>query len=800
MDDSTPPTKHSLLQSKFPVVLPDMSEELQMSKEQFAAHVQKLFPKPTLLTFRQSKPDQGPEEQADAQKKESETTEKSAFMDGLTSAKQTVPSLDDHDGKMLTENGDVAHSDSGSPLVNLFYELEEVVGEERLQTLLQEAWAVDPVATLKIIWNARSIHLGKSNRHCFYRAMGWLYENHPLTLLSNLQWLVRPVIPKKKAQKQDKPTENGEDGNDSDATMDFEVISKDGETSNSKAGRKRKFAELESDDDEFDVKYGVAHGYWKDLLNILVLAAHDKLRVSADPRSVLNVDKPKEKKYKRDWTEGRKKKRTDELYSATKQRLLIKDSKYRALHITVARLFVEQLKLDLARLESNDKKEAKKITLAGKWAPSTKGMHDQHTTIVSSIAELMHPIGDFQHLDDVSNRETYLLRARNAYQVKTLSKLRKHLEVVERAITAENFEDIKYDRVPSLAMKQYTTLFAQKDFDRFDKYIEDVAQGQAKISGAVLLPSTLVAQVDGRRAATTPGKKATDALVAAKLQEISDKAIGGQWASLVKRIKDSGTLESSIAVCDVSGSMSGPRFQDGTCPMDSAIGLSLLVSEVTKPPFGGAFITFHSQPQVLQVGGEQDKRSFKEKVQYMKKAPWGMSTDFVAVFEKLILPMAIKNELKQEDMVKQVFVFSDMQFNAADDRGSDRWNSSYERIKEQFEKAGYEMPKLIFWNLAGGRAGYYGGYQYGDEVAPKPVTADQEGSVLVSGYSQGQLKMFLENGQFEDEEEEEVIETTDVGDDGEMVTKTVKKPKDDSLTAVRKAISHEGYRMLKVMD
>ena len=110
------------------------------------------------------------------------------------------------------------------------------------------------------------------------------------------------------------------------------------------------------------------------------------------------------------------------------------------------------------------------------------------------------------------------------------------------------------------------------------------------------------------------------------------------------------------------------------------------------------------------------------------------------------------------------------------------------------------MPKLIFWNLAGGRAGYYGGYQYGDEVAPKPVTADQEGTVLVSGYSQGQLKMFLENGQFEDEEEEEVIETTDVGDDGEMVTKTVKKPKDDSLTAVRKAISHEGYRMLKVMD
>ena len=91
----------------------------------------------------------------------------------------------------------------------------------------------------------------------------------------------------------------------------------------------------------------------------------------------------------------------------------------------------------------------------------------------------------------------------------------------------------------------------------------------------------------------------------------------GHWNTLIQRLRESGTLQASIAVCDVSGSMSGPTFADGTNPMASSIGLSLLVAEVTEPPFGGAFITFSQSPQVLKAGGKDDKRSFAEKVRYV---------------------------------------------------------------------------------------------------------------------------------------------------------------------------------------
>lgn len=728
-------------------------------------------------------------------------------MTGLLADKATMPSFDDRDDKMLTENADVAYRTSGEPLVDLFYELEEVVSGSRLKAVLDVAWKRDSDATLKIIWNARSIHLGKSSRSTFYRAVGWLAENHPVTFLTNLPWLVRPVIQKKAAKKDDKAESGPKDAeltDAKDADSDFEMV--EDETKESTEGPKWKKIKLDEDVEltEFDVKYGLAHGYWKDLLNILALAANDQLQVDGDIRSVLNVQKPSEKKkYKRDWTEGQKKTRNAQRHDRAVNKLT-ENAFYKALHLSIARLFAMQLRLDLARLKSDDKKEKKLISFAAKWAPTHKGMHDQHTCIVTSIAEILHPFDQVcpEGVDPV-NRQLYLKHARIAYQSQTLSPLRKHLEIVERPITAENFSEIKYDRVPSLAMKQYTPLFAKKDFEHFDQYIEKVASGKAKISGATLLPSTLVAAVGvggygfGRGSSTSKG---ADLMVQQKLKEMELKVVDGQWNTLVQRMKDSGTLQSSIAVCDVSGSMGGPTFPDGTNPMCSSIGLSLLLAEITKPPFGGAFITFHEEPSVLRAGGPDDKRTFTEKVRYISRAPWGGSTDFVAVFEKLILPMAIENKLSQEDMVKQVFVFSDMQFNSAEGYGSDQWTPSFERIQKKFKDAGYEMPKLIFWNLAGGRAGYQHGYSSdeGDEVAPKPVTAAEENTALVSGYSQGQMKMFLDGGGFEGPEEEEEVKAEE-GADGEVVVSKEKK-KQDPLAVVKKAISHDAYRMLKVVD
>ncbi|EMT60789.1 hypothetical protein FOC4_g10012069 [Fusarium odoratissimum] len=722
-------------------------------------------------TIRESPAAQEPEAE------EAKPAQSNPFMEGLISYGNQEPSRN-LENMMFTENGDLAYRSSQDALVDLFQELEEVVSGPHLKDLLTRAWQENPLATLRIIFNARSIHLGKSSRTVFYRCAGWLAQNHPLTLVANLCWLSRPVINKKAEKKEDDDLVLVEEENDDDST-------------------------------KFDVKNGVAHGYWKDLLNILAIAANDKLTVVDDPKEVLNIENPgiirgksinkprHQQNRKVDPKELRRE--TRENRHETAQVLFKTDPVYRALHLTIARLFAEQLKKDIQALRGDDKAK-RSISLCGKWAPSPDHFHDRHTFIVSTIAEIMYPRASIYHpiLSPRDDHEKYLRFAREQYR-KDTSALRKQLEIVERDISVKKYENIKYDRVPSLAMNQYSKLFIENDAERFGKYLDKVAEGKANISGATLLPSTLIQKV---RMGGSSDRSGANKLLDQKVAEIEAKVLDGQWNTLVKRIKDSGTMDSCIAVCDVSGSMNSPVFKDKTTPIDSAIGLSLLLAEVAKPPFAGTFITFSENPRVEEV---DLSKTLREKYWAMHRSEWGMSTNFVSVFEDLILPMALQNKLKQEDMIKRVFVFSDMQFNDASSSDSryyqgwaserpSSWSTSFERIKAKFEKAGYELPELVFWNLAGGRAGYTG--SGGDPTAPKPVKADEDGTCLVSGYSQGLLKVFLEGGGFEEEDEEVVVEKDEKGN----VTQKTKKVKMTPLKIVQKAISHKAYEMLKVVD
>ncbi|MCJ1433485.1 hypothetical protein MMC27_002847 [Xylographa pallens] len=699
------------------------------------------------------------------------TTPKSTkFMDGLLDA-TAIPlhhyANNEHNAlktyhaaqnQMLTENDGIAYRSTTSPLLDLFVELEKSILGPRLQELLALAWKEDSLATLKIVWNARSIHLGKGEQESFYRCLGWIKGEHPETVVANLPWLFRPVIEKKVKK---------EDG-EAAVMVEKEMLN------------------------DFDVVNGVSHGYWKDLLNILVLAVNQSLNVLDEPQKIL---KSKRKPQNLTTAEAKSEKHKLEKQYHENALKMLQNPFYHALHLSVARLFAQQLKKDLELLETNSPKERRKISLAAKWAPSLEGFHDKHTIIATSIAEILYPHGTTGKEEEVKSREMYLKHAREHYRRYTLSPLRKALEVVERDISAETFHKIDFAKVPSIAMSTYKELFVKKSLKSFEAYIDKVAEGKSHISGAILLPAKLIDQACEIQD-VADHKMSSKLQLKVKTARLLGKVVDAQWATLVKRIKDSGTLANSIAVCDVSGSMQAPTFKDGTIPLHTAVGLSLLLAEIGEAPFGGSFITFSANPQVVSVGGPNDKRTLGEKVAHIIHSEWAMNTDFTAVFERLILPMAIEHRLAQADMVKQIFVFSDMQFDQARAR-TEPLETAYERIKRKYADAGYEVPQLIFWNLDG-RGGS------GDTAAPKPVTSGTEGTMLVSGYSQGLLKMFLENGHFEEDVEAEVEDEDVAGEDEEdaegMVQVQAKKRKVDPMAGLRKAIGHQAYSMLKVVD
>ena len=54
-----------------------------------------------------------------------------------------------------------------------------------------QAWEEDPLDTLKLIAHMRDVRDGKADRDLFHYCMAWLWQEHPLTLLANLDEVVK---------------------------------------------------------------------------------------------------------------------------------------------------------------------------------------------------------------------------------------------------------------------------------------------------------------------------------------------------------------------------------------------------------------------------------------------------------------------------------------------------------------------------------------------------------------------------------------------------------------------------------
>jgi len=568
----------------------------------------------------------------------------------------------------------------------------------------------------------------------------------------------------------------------------------------------------------------VPHGYYKDLLNILCLATLTQL--SGGDGTPLFLESPRQKfTYRRSharWLvrtarekgtledaqkriqKGLEKTKSEQAranaaraYTNHKRhRLLVeklKDKTYLALYITVARLFTHRLAEDLkivTKIRKLEKKDParidlmKQISLAGKWAPTPGSSHDRVTNIATAISLLIHRSQIFDIYPAVlSNPATSEIERtmvlRSFYQRWVLTELRKGLAIPEPLMSANKWSSIRYNRVSSLAMKSCKHAFIRHDEYRFEEYLGRVKKGKSSMSGATLFPHELVAQAlaFGNDGAYNHSKNRNK-----KQNDLDLRVVEEQWQSLISRMRQAGTLEGSLAVCDVSGSMGDITGRHNTKhpqPILPAIALSLLLATVAQPPFNEGFITFSERPQFLRISTYD---SLYDQVMSMAKSGWGMNTNFTAIFTKLLLPLAIEHKVPKDKMIKRLFVFSDMQFDSSHKQGHSRaWDTNYDFIERAYKNAGYDVPQIIFWDLASGGSRTH------------QVQAERKGVALVNGFSSAMMKTFMREREIGSTDWEEISKdggTKSVGLDAEFTP----------LNVMKRAVCHQSFDGLVVLD
>lgn len=359
------------------------------------------------------------------------------------------------------------------------------------------------------------------------------------------------------------------------------------------------------------------------------------------------------------------------------------------LHNDVVNIIKTQLSVDWENMQAG-----KSVSLLAKWLPRTDVTSKNRVDMARNVCGSLYGRKEY---------ETCTVAEKREYN-KTLKALRRHLNLVETAMVENKWDEIDYSKLPSGANLKYRAAFLRHDEERRQQYLEKVAEGKAKMNASVLYPYELVRKyrINWWIDRTTQ----------------ADPDVELMWKNLPNLLADE--QRNILVVADGSGSMTC-EVAKNISALNIAHSLAIYCAERMNGEFKNYCITFSAKPQLVHLNGE----SLFDNLSILSNYTEISNTDIYKTF-KLILDTAVHKNLSQEELPDTILLISDMQF----DHGTHFDQPMFKQIQQEFAEAGYKLPNVTFWNVS----------NYDNAV---PVTKNEYGFNLVSGFSPNTLKMAL---------------------------------------------------------
>ena len=356
-------------------------------------------------------------------------------------------------------------------------------------------------------------------------------------------------------------------------------------------------------------------------------------------------------------------------------------------------LIEKQVKKDVSNIA-----RGKSVSLLAKWLPSVNATKRSRTLARRICSHL------------VLTFESYR---------KMLSALRRHMDVTEVKTCGDKWNEIDYNKVSSNANARYIKAFMKHDSERRLKYLDALSAPVA--TGAVMHASNLYPHEVYAKYSETYRR-----YYGVEVNE--DQGIEALWANL----KNIETVGNTMVVVDNSGSMVTNIKGSKIMAIDVARSLGVFFSERCIGEFKDKVIEFSAKPRYIDL---TDCHSLADKYNTLTKYDDCSNTNLEKVFD-LLLKTAIDCNLPQSELPQRILIVSDMEFDGATNiYGSHnevmaKYQTLFESIKTKWSKYGYTMPNIVFWNV-------------NSRTNTIPVTANECGVTLVSGYSVNNVKMVL---------------------------------------------------------
>lgn len=277
----------------------------------------------------------------------------------------------------------------------------------------------------------------------------------------------------------------------------------------------------------------------------------------------------------------------------------------------------------------------------------------------------------------------YLGMTHRQYRL-TLSALRKKINVLERLMSANEWDKIEFDKIPSKAGLIYKNAFARRDIiaKKYETFAKDK---KTKVNAQTLYPYEVV-----NKARNTHSNDETGIAMVEKYWDNLSDYFNGDKSNI-------------LCVVDTSGSMTWSG-RNSVAPIDVAISLGMYTAERNNGPFKNNYISFSSKPQLVEFKGVD----FVDKVKRCYMTNLCENTNINATFD-LLKKIALNPSTKAEDIPETIVIISDMQIDSGTGPNwcygsTKKWTvdnaaTEMEKIRKDWEMCGLKCPKLVYWNV-----------------------------------------------------------------------------------------------------
>ena len=279
---------------------------------------------------------------------------------------------------------------------------------------------------------------------------------------------------------------------------------------------------------------------------------------------------------------------------------------------------------------------------------------------------------------------TYLNMTHKQYRL-VLSELRSRINIVEKLMSENRWDEIEFDKIPSRAGLIYKNAFARRDMiaKKFEEFAKDK---DTKVNASVLYPYECISKVVNN----IGGYWSNYTL---KMSDVDRAIVEKYWENLPDYFD--GQQSNMLCVVDTSGSMVDDR---ASAPINVAISLGMYAAERAGGPFKDHYISFSSRPQLIKIEGVD----FADKVYRIYKTNLCENTDLTRTFD-MLLKIADRPDVKEEDIPENIVVISDMEIDSMaydnDAWGRDHLQTEMDRVRAKWASHGHKLPKLVYWNV-----------------------------------------------------------------------------------------------------